>query len=428
MPRVIAHLSSTKAALARHRQNKSSLEKVASSQSRHGLDWINFFISDVQEGFGAFLAFYLADLKWSQGSIGGILTIGGAASALSLIPGGALTDAVRWKRALIAVGIIIIGCAALILALYPTFLFVTAAEILHGLAAGIITPAIAAISLGIVGRRAMSSRVGRNQRFDGAGNALTAAGMGALGSYLGMNTIFFAAAALTLPALIALHFVRADEIDHNRARNAGKDQEGRPTLQGLSVIVKNRQFFWFTCGVVLFQLADASMLPLAVENIGRSKSTQGTLMASAMIVAPQIVVAVLAPWVGYFSELWGRKPLLVASFVVQIVRAMFFGFVSSSTLLIAVQLLDGISGAVRTVLITVIVTDLTTGTGRFNVARGAIGLAVAIAASVSTTLFGFVAQELGHLAAFLSMAAFALAGAAVTWFFLNETKPAEYID
>ncbi len=134
------------------------------------------------------------------------------------------------------------------------------------------------------------------------------------------------------------------------------------------------------------------------------------------------------PWVGYLSELWGRKPLLVASFVVQIVRAMFFGFVSSSTLLIAVQLLDGISGAVRTVLITVIVTDLTTGTGRFNVARGAIGLAVAIAASVSTTLFGFVAQELGHLAAFLSMAAFALAGAAVTWFFLNETKPAEYID
>jgi|SRR5579883_974467 len=86
---------------------------------------------------------------------------------------------------------------------------------------------------------------------------------------------------------------------------AGKDQEGRPTLQGLSVIVKNRQFFWFTCGVVLFQLADASMLPLAVGSIGRSKPAQGTLMASAMIVAPQIVVAVLAPWVGYLSELLG---------------------------------------------------------------------------------------------------------------------------
>jgi hypothetical protein len=53
-----------------------------------GLDWMNFFISDVQEGFGAFVAFHLADQKWSQGSIGEMLTIGRAASALSLISGG----------------------------------------------------------------------------------------------------------------------------------------------------------------------------------------------------------------------------------------------------------------------------------------------------------------------------------------------------
>ncbi len=360
--------------------------------------------------------------------IGETLTIGQAASALSLIPGGALSDAVRWKRALIAAGIITIAAAALILALHPTFLFVVLAEILHGVSAGIMTPAIAAVSLGIVGRRAMSSRVGRNQRFNAAGNALTAAGMGALGSYVGKSTIFFAAAAMAFPALLALSFVRSDEIDYDRARNAGKDQEGRPTLQGFLVLLKNRQLLWFTCGAILFQLADASMLALAVESIGRANSTHGSLIASAMIVAPQLVVAMLAPWVGYFSELWGRKPLLLASFAVQIIRAVFFGFVSSTTLLIAVQLLDGISGAVRTVLMTVMVADLTTGTGRFNVARGAVGLAVAAAAAVSTTAFGFIAQAMGHWAAFLSMAAVAAAGGLVIWLFLNETKPAQYLD
>ena len=46
--------------------------------------------------------------------------------------------------------------SALILALMPSFFLVFAAEILHGLSAGILTPAIAAISLGLVGRRAMS--------------------------------------------------------------------------------------------------------------------------------------------------------------------------------------------------------------------------------------------------------------------------------
>jgi MFS family permease len=73
-------------------------------------------------------------------------------------------------------------------------------------------------------------------------------------------------------------------------------------------------------------------------------------MKSALIVAPQIVAALLAPWIGYFSELWGRKPLLLVSFGVEIARAVMFGFINSSTLLITVQLLDGISGAIRTVL------------------------------------------------------------------------------
>jgi hypothetical protein len=103
MPRAIAQLSTTKAAISQHRQNKRSFETTASSQSRRGLDWMNFFIADVEEGFGAFIAFYLANLKWSEETVGLMLTVGRITSAIALIPGGALTDAVRWKRALVAV-------------------------------------------------------------------------------------------------------------------------------------------------------------------------------------------------------------------------------------------------------------------------------------------------------------------------------------
>jgi hypothetical protein len=48
----------------------------------------------------------------------------------------------------------------------PSFALVFFAEILHGFTAGIVTPAIAAISLGLVGRRAMAVRTGRNYRFN----------------------------------------------------------------------------------------------------------------------------------------------------------------------------------------------------------------------------------------------------------------------
>lgn len=120
--------------------------------------------------------------------------------------------------------------------------------------------------------------------------------------------------------------------------------------------------------------------------------------------------------------------MLLASFVVQIIRAVLFVFVGNSFLLMTVQTLDGISGAIRTVLTVVIVADLTEGTGRFNVANGTVGLVFAAAASVSTTMFGFVDQEISHWAAFLSMAAVAAAGGLVVWFLLNETKPAKYAD
>src|SRR5262249_38593703 len=88
--------------ISEHRHKRRLRDREASDQSRRGLDWTNFFMADVQIGFGSFLAFYLADLGWSKQNIGLALAVGGLASVLFLIPGGALTDALRWKRALVA--------------------------------------------------------------------------------------------------------------------------------------------------------------------------------------------------------------------------------------------------------------------------------------------------------------------------------------
>jgi MFS family permease len=396
-------------------------------QSRHGLDWMNFFTADVQTGFGAFVSFYLANLRWSQEDVGFALTLGRLSGVIGLIPAGALTDAIRSKRGLAAAGLFMIAIAALILALHPTFVFVLIAEVLHGLTAGILGPAIAAISLGLVGRRAMSLRVGRNHRYDAAGNALTAAAMGLLGKYLALKAIFVMAAALTLPALIALGRIRGDEIDYDRARNAGKGEKG-PSVQGIMALRKNPNLLWFASCLALFQLADASMLPLVSERLGQSSLAANPLLLSGLIIAPQLVVSVFAPWVGYFSELWGRKPLLLIGFSLEIIRGVMFAFVTDSFLLIAVQILDGVSGAFVSVLTVVIITDLTAGTGRFNLARGGVGMITGVAASVSTALSGVVWQRAGEKAAFLSMAAVAVIATALLWCQLAETKPAKYAD
>ncbi len=378
-------------------------------------------------GFGAFLAFYLAELGWSKQDVGLALAAGGLAGVVAQVPGGALADAVRWKRGLVALGIAMIAASALILALWPTFTLVFIAEILHGSTAGIVGPAIAAISLGLAGRHGMSCRVGRNLRFAAAGNALTAAIMGTLGAYLSVSSIFIATTILCIPALIALGQIRADEIDYVRARNATK-QDQTVNLQRLTDFVRNRNLLVFAGCMMLFHFSNASLLPLVSQNLAHSKATLSPLLLAGLIIVPQIVVAILGPWAGYWSELWGRKPLLCAGFATEIARALLFSMVTDPLFMIAVQLLDGITGAIVTVLTILVITDLTTGTGRFNLAQGVLGTLVGISAAISTGTIGFIVDRYGDMVGFLVMAAGTSMALVILLTLLPETKPAKYLD
>ena len=414
-------------AVARYRDARKTLHTPASAQSRYGLDWMNFFLADVQTGFGTFVAFYLAHLGWSERSVGLALTLGGLAGVLSQIPGGALADALPWKRALIAVGILMIGAAALILALAPSYLMVLFASLLQGATGGIVTPAIGAISLGLVGRRAMSLRTGRNYRYAAAGHAVTAALMGLVGAYFATGAIFIAAASLCIPALVALGLIRPDEIDYARARNAAAGAKAHE-IGRVTDLLKNHRLILFTAALVLFQLADASMLPLIGENLATTIPTESSLWMSGLIIVPQIVVAMFAPWVGYHSEKRGRKPLLLIGFAAEPVRAALLAFASAYGFLIVAQLLSGVTGAIIGVLTVIVIADLTAGTGRFNLAQGAVGAAIGIAASLSTLATGFLFQGIGTTGGFIAIAAVAGAATALIWVFVSETKPADYPD
>jgi MFS family permease len=374
-------------AAGRYREARRSLHTPASARSRRGLDWMNFFIADVQTGFGSFVAFYLAQLGWSSAHIGIALSVGAIAGMLSQIPGGALADAVTWKRGLAAAGIIMTAVAALILALAPDIASVFIAQILQSATAGVITPAIGAISLGLVGRSAMSVRTGRNYRYSAAGHALTGALMGVAGAYIAKSAIFISAAALCVPALVALNFIDSNEIDYARARNANKASEDRQSdnkqLRGkrlsdkravsttrVLALAKNRELVLFTAAIVLFQLADASMLPMMGENLATTRGDHAAIWMSGLIVVPQIVVAILAPWVGFHSEKRGRRPLLLIGFALEPVRGFVLDASAAYPALLFGQILSGMTGVVIGVLTVIVVADLTAGTGRFNLATG----------------------------------------------------------
>jgi Major Facilitator Superfamily len=177
-----------------------------------------------------------------------------------------------------------------------------------------------------------------------------------------------------------------------------------------------------------FQFADASLLPLVGQNLAEGETDHASLLMAGLIVVPQVVVALLSPWVGYYSDKWGRKPLLLLGFGLEIIRVLLFAFSANVSVLVTAQLLGGISAAAVTVLTILVITDLTTGTGRFNLVRGAIGTLIAIAASISTTATGFLFEALGNWEGFLILAATSAIATASLWAAMPETRPAKYLD
>jgi MFS family permease len=378
----------------------------------------------MQSGFGPFVAVLLANEKWTQQNIGLVLSASSLAGLLSQLPGGELLDASRSKRFLVALGGIIVAVSALAIALWPSLPVVFAALVLQGITGGFLGPAIAAISLGLVGHSALAKRLGRNQRFAATGAVTTAGLMGAIGYFLSYQAIFLASAALALPLLVALARIRSTDIHFGRA--CGQPDLDAPTspprARRLS-LWKNHSLLTFAGCLFLFQLANASILPLAGEELAYRSGTDSSLIISALIIVPQIIVALAAPWAGRQAQSWGRRPLLLIGFGALTVRALLFAVTTNPLLLIGIQLLDGVSGSVLGVLTALIVADLTQGTGRFNLAQGFVGTLAGIGASLSTTFFGLVVETFGGAVGFVGIAGVALSTVLIVWLLMPETNP-----
>ncbi|HEX3937584.1 MAG TPA: MFS transporter [Xanthobacteraceae bacterium] len=394
-----------------------------SRRSLRGLDWFVFFVADVQTGFGPFVSVYLTAQHWTQIDIGLVLSAAGFVSLIGQMPGGALVDAARSERFVAGLSIAAICISALSYATLPIFPVVLGGSVLHALASCVLGPALAAISLGLVGHAAIGERFGRNARFASVGNGLAAAAMGACGYFVSARAVFVVTVLLLVPALFALRAISTSEIDAERAHGAPPRRKPAkpPTKPG--ALMRNKPLLIFAGCLLLFHLANSAMLPLVGSAVTMRSAHWATVIIAACIVVPQLVVAALSPWVGRRAEIWGRRPLLLIGFAALPIRGLLFAGVTSPDLLLAVQLLDGITAAVFAVMVPLVVADLTRGTGHFNLGQGILGTATGIGASLSTTLAGYVADRFSSSAAFAALAAIALVGLVTLWRLMPETRP-----
>ncbi|MFG1268839.1 MFS transporter [Xanthobacter sp. DSM 14520] len=387
-----------------------------SRRAAFGLDALNLFLADVRDGLGPYLAIYLIavrgpDQGWNEATVGLVMTIAGLVGLIAQTPAGALIDNSRNKPAIIIGAALAVTLSCLALPLISNFYLVAGTQSLAAIAGAIFPPALSAITLGLVGPKAFSRRIGRNEAFNHAGNAMAAAIAAGTALLFGPIVVFWLMGALAVLSIGAMLVVPRAEIDDTRARGLTHEKGDTEKPSSLGVLLANRTLLLFAVLCFLFHLSNAAMLTstgqLLTKVVG---SEQATSLIALCIVVAQCVMVPVAMMVGTKADAWGHKPIFLAAFGVLALRGALYPVSNDPYWLFAVQCLDGVGAGIYGALFPVVVADLTFGTGRFNISQGAIATAQGLGAALSATLAGVTIVWAGYSAAFLTLSAIAALG------------------
>jgi len=393
----------------------------ASKRSLKALDWLNFFLADIRYGIGGFLPVYLISDKWDAAQIGLAMSIPGITGIIFQSPAGALTDRYKHKRIFIVIACALLSICCIGLGSSTRYWFVIGVQALVGIITTIYTPALTAITLGMVGNKEFPKRMGRNETFNHTGNVIITVASGLIGYYVSFMGIFYMMMSVCLLSIIAVLLIREQDIDHNVAREA-EVVDGHLQVTRLKVIFTDRKIVLYTISIVLYYFANAAMFPIVAQMLGLDNPHKATLYTAAGITIAEGVMIPVTALTGYLAFKGNRKYIFLTAFLVLTIRGILYTFTDNSNLLMAIQTLDGAGAGIMKVISVVMIADLTKGTGRFNLMQGTVVTAIGIGSSLSDYLTGIVVVNSNYNTGFYFLSAIAVVGLVFTWLFVAETK------
>lgn len=403
--------------------------RTPSRQSLRALDAVNFFLADVRDGLGPYLAIYLLAVRgpshgWNEATVGAVITTAGIVGLIVQTPMGGMIDRLRNRRMIVVVAAIAVTISTVILPFVSGFGLVTATQSVASVAGAAFAPAISALTLGIVGSTMLAPRIGRNEAFNHAGNAVSAGLAALLAWQFGPTVVFWLMGVLAVCSIIATQRIRAEDVDDELARGMPDTPADGDQPSGSRVLLTNRPLLLFAAVAFAFHLSNAAMLTSVSQLLARivGKDSATSLVAVCVLVA-QLVMIPVALLVGRKADVWGRKPIFLVGFAVLAVRGVLYTVSDNAMWLVVVQALDGVGAGIFGALFPVVIADLTRGTGRFNLAQGAVSTAQGLGGALSAGLAGAVIVAAGYDVAFWMLAGIALIGLIAYAMVMPETRP-----
>jgi predicted MFS family arabinose efflux permease len=387
---------------------------------RYRLDAVNFFLADVRGGLGAFVSvFLLTEAQWTAAQIGAVLTVSGLIGIMFHTPIGALIDATRAKRGLLVVAVALLALCAIAIERAPTGPVVFLADIIMAVLGGVFAPTVAALTLGLVAERDLAARLARNAVFDRIGNMFIAALVGVVGWWLSQRVTFYLVPLFALLSAWAVLSIPASAIDHERARAFAPNPRVVRAESWWRLLFHHKPLLVLAATVAMFHFANASMLPLVGQKLALAHPGFETALVSVCILVAQLVTIPVAIVVGIKADVWSHKVLLIAACLALALRGLSFAYFDSVPLLVAAQVLDGISGGILDVLIPLMLVDIVGGTGRYSMSRGLVGTVQGVGGSLSNVAAGAMVVWAGYAAAFAALVLVAATAALLVFVTLN---------
>ncbi len=392
------------------------------------LNLLNFSAADVATGLGPFLAVYLSsNLRWNPSQVGIAIGAMSFATVLAQSPAGWLCDVTTKKRLGVVIVAITIGIAGLTMLFFPNFYIIIGCQVTIGIAAAFFAPVLIALATGIAGKEKFDNTISKNQTYNHAGNVASAVLIGILGKLTHNAGIFYGLAIFCLMSVVFSLSIKEDDIDHQAASTAteikNEDQKNADSKKKTSFkdMLTNKGFLVLLLVSVLFHFANAAMLPLVGQELGKSNHSNAALYMSACIVIAQLVMVPMS----FLSGKWavsGRKKIMLLAFAVLPIRGILYTFAKSATYLISIQVLDGLAGGIFSVVSILMVSDIFFGTGKDNFAQGMMAAAIGLGAALSNVISGYIVKISGFNNGFYVLSGLALLAFILFWIFMPETK------
>lgn len=377
---------------------------------------VSFFAADVQAGVGPFLGIYLQAQGWTPDTIGTVLTIGGIVSVLVTTPAGALVDATSHRRSVIAGASALTVVAAGIVLFAHGFWAVTLSQIATAVGGATMGPALAGLTLGIVGRHNFDRQFGRNQVANHAGNLVAAVVSGCFGMWFGIPYIFGMSALVGVACIVSAYCIPGPSVHPAVARGMIKkapDDTSDSRADSMRILLRNRPLLVLAVALAMFNLGNSAMLPLYSLSVSSTHRADASQITAANIVISQIVMLIAAACASRATRRWGFWWIILVTLVTLPLRAIAAAWIGSTWGILPVQIFDGIGAGLQSVVVPSLVVHLLHGSGRVNLGQGAVQAVQAAGACMSPLLGGWLAQHYGYSFAFIVLGALSLVSLAI---------------